>query len=155
LTKEETAQLLAYLASAFPSVTIRRENAEVYHLHLSPLDFAKCKAAADVLISTAKWFPSIAQIKDQVAVSSGLLGPPFAIAWSEVLIKAQLHGRIAKPDFSHITIKETVNLIGWYNICMSASDTVRFQFQQVYEQKQQDLKSLTSGGLKEITDVNL
>jgi len=25
----------------------------------------------------------------------------------------------------------------------------------VYEQKQQDLKSLTSGGLKEITDVNL
>ena len=155
MTKEETAQLLAYLVSAFPQVTIRRENAEVYHLHLKDLEFAKCRAAADVLISGAKWFPTIAQIREQVNLSSGLLGPPASVAWAEVLLKAQLYGRIAKPEFTHLSISETVNLIGWYNICMLPTETVRYQFQQAYEQNKKNLISLETKETREIKDVNL
>ena len=155
MTREETAQLLAYLASAFPQVTIRRENAEVYHLHLKDMDFAKCNAAADVLISSAKWFPTIAQIREQVNLSSGLIGPPTSVAWAEVLLKAQLYGRTAKPEFTHLSLTETVNMIGWYNICMLPTETVRFQFQQAYEQNKKNLTSLANQEVKEIKDVNL
>lgn len=132
MTKEETAKLLAYLCSAFPQVTIRKENAEAYHRFLQQMDFAEVMAAADVLILESKWFPTVAQIVETVGQQTGRIGPSSEDAWTEVALKASRFGLANKPSFSHPAIDKAVESIGWRNICLGNVDNVRFQFSRVY-----------------------
>lgn len=150
MTREETARLLAYLASAFPQATIRRENAEMYHRHLRDISYDEAMDAANVLIPTCEWFPSIAKIREEVETASGVLGPKVSVAWAEVCAKANKYGRSADLQFSHPAITKAVELIGWYNICMANIESGRFQFQQAYKQRDSELLSLQQASMKEI-----
>ena len=142
MNKRETAEMLAYLCSAFPQVVIRKENAEMYHRFLQDLEFADVQKALDVLIFESKWFPSVAQIREAVGTVSGEFGPPLGVAWAEVLKQVSSVGHYGKPDFSHSAIREAVDKIGWRGVCMGEVDSVRIQFSQVYKRRNKQLPEI-------------
>jgi hypothetical protein len=142
MNKQETASMLAYLCSAFPQVTIRKENAEMYHRFLEDLEFSDVQKALDVLIMESKWFPSVAQIREAVGQVTGEFGPPLGVAWAEVMGLASSVGSYRRPEFSHSAIQDAVDKIGWRNVCMGDVNSMRIQFSQVYQRRQGSLPQL-------------
>lgn len=66
MTGNETLALLAYMSAAWPSVEVTEDTARVWSQHLEKIDGNDALAAADVLINESKWFPSIAEFREQV-----------------------------------------------------------------------------------------
>ena len=133
MTKEETAQILAVLASAFPTVTISKETAQIYHIGLQDVQFSDCWNAVGVLIKTHKWFPPVALIREKIDDQAGLIGPSLVEAWYEVISLVKSGGRSADLVFSHESINVAVQKIGWWNICMGSTESMRIQFSQAYK----------------------
>ncbi len=142
MNKRETAEVLAYLCSAYPQVVIRKENAEMYHRFLEDLEFVQVQKALDVLIMESKWFPSVAQIRQAVGELTGDYGPALGVAWAEVLKQVVEVGRYGRPVFSHSAITQAVESIGWGNLCWGNSESVKIQFSQVYKRRVGDLPQL-------------
>jgi hypothetical protein len=66
VTPKEAAILTDRLAVAFPSATFTDKNADAYARALLNFDATETQAAIDELISTAKFLPSIAEIRSEI-----------------------------------------------------------------------------------------
>jgi len=119
MNRTEIAQLLGVCSAAFPHVAVTKQTAQVYGEMLADLEFAGAVQAVRGLLATSEYFPSIALIRRAYAKQNGQLAPDIAQAWAEVLKQASEVGHGALPNWSHETIRSTVQTLGWRNICMS------------------------------------
>jgi len=134
MTKKETATVLAFLVSAYPSVKVTKETAEVYHDVLQDLDYGDCVAVTRQCVRVSQFFPSASEIRRAVLRDKGLLSPSPSEAWSEVISVATQEGLHRSTEWSHATVAEAVKAIGWREICFAENQGVlRAHFLKMYE----------------------
>lgn len=136
---------LEELSMAFPNVKIEPATIAVYAKRLSAMPTESVCAAIDRLMDTARFFPTIGEIKE--AAVAGPFGLDLADeAWAEVVREAKRvgfnrppvfrNGRFEAPpapEFSSPLIAQAVNAIGWESICTSDKpEIVAAQFRKAF-----------------------
>lgn len=128
MTSAEAKQVVSMLQSAWPRNPMPDSTIAVYAMALSDLDFALAKGAVVKLIQTAKWLPTVSEIRD-AAVRSRVSLPSPEEAWGLVHRAISKHGSYRTPTFDCDEIDGAVQDIGWRAICLSeniASERARF-----------------------------
>ena len=133
MDKNQALQILAILTAAFPSTQIKKATAEIYIEFLIVMDFNLTRAAAHRLITTAKFFPTIAEITEAVEKFNPQL-PGADQAWLEVMEQIRKTGYFGIPQFMTPCIMDAVKTIGWTNLCTSEQIGVeRAHFMKIYD----------------------
>lgn len=83
MTPKQAAQLVAILKASFPSTNIGAETVKVYAAMMADLDFIDAQRAIREVIAEARFFPTIAEIRERVAENATCL-PSAEQAWLEV-----------------------------------------------------------------------
>jgi len=155
MNKKETASILAFLASAYPSIKITKETAEVYHDVLQDLGYPECVETVRQCVRVSQFFPSASEIRRGVLRDKGLLSPLPSEAWSEVIGVASREGLNKSNEWSHATVAETVKAIGWREICFAENQGVlRAHFLKMYDsfRETNDRKTLSNRQLEGLTE---
>ena len=122
-------------ASVFPGKqdTDLKLTAKAWMMILNDIPYKIAEAALIKVLSTAKFFPVPADIRE--AANSFTPGLPTAEeAWLEVYRNARVNGIYRPSEWSSEVIKEAVNGIGWRNICYSENLGIeRAHFMRIYD----------------------
>ncbi len=130
MTKGQAAALVALLSAAFPDDKWGESTCVVYENELAHLDFELANVAIHRMIRMRKFRPTVSEIFEtaaDVATGERRVG---AEAWGDVVKAIRKFGSYAAPEFSDPLVGETVNRMGWRNLCLGdaseASDRARF-----------------------------
>lgn len=148
MTKGESMKLLAMLRAAWPRQEVGADTAEVYAEMLKDIPFDEASAAVRRIVQTSKWFPAIAEIREQVAESRSALDPP-ELAWGQVQAAISKIGAYHQPLFSNPAIQRAVKALGWRQICLDENlSATRARFIDAYRAaRSQQIESTTTGRL--------
>ena len=139
MVKAEFAQFAAALQTYFPRYKMlpNAESMELWYTALKDLDYGLLSTALAKWVTTEKWPPSIAELREMCSeVTEGKL-PDWGDGWCEVTAAIRRYGwqrqEKAMAAMSPTT-RETVKRIGWMELCSSENpETIRAQFRQIYE----------------------
>ena len=128
MTRQQVAQILATLASAYPREQLSASQVKLWQAMLADLPMAPVAAATVRHIRRNKWFPSIAEICE------GIEEPKDGdLAWAEVSRQIRATGRYGTPTWSTPSIQAAVEAIGWQTLCDSDNlDAVRAHWWTCY-----------------------
>lgn len=142
MTAQEFATISAAIRAAWPSAKIMpdQQSIDVWWTMLSDLDYKPCLMALKGHISTCKFPPSIAELREKTA---GMIQAPvrdWGEAWEDVMRAIRFCGMYREQEalekMDEIT-KKCVNRIGFQNLCLSENITAdRANFRMIYEQEQ-------------------
>lgn len=133
MTNKDAVALVGMLFAAYPRFEAPKATIQLYQQFLTDLDVNIAKAAIVKHITTSKYFPTIAEVRDAVISLTNTV-PCAADAWSEALKQISVVGTSGIPKFSHQAVQKAVKAIGWRNICMSEEIGVeRAHFLKIYE----------------------
>lgn len=129
MTRPEVAKLVAVLIASFPSAKPSPQTSQVYEDMLSDLEHGPTNAAIKRLISTARFMPTIGEIRG--AVLEAQHGPqrPGGEAWGDVIAAVHKFGVYRTPVFDDPQVERAVKALGWTEICNSenqVADRARF-----------------------------
>lgn len=139
MDKKEFANIVSAIKTAYPASQIldSEQAIELWYKMLADLDYKACQMAVLEIISTSKFPPSIAEIREKC---SQLIAPPikdWSEAWEDVIRSIGKYGMYqtqeALSSFDELT-RKCVNRIGYVNICMSENIAAdRANFRMIYE----------------------
>lgn len=136
----KTLQALAFLQLAYTR-DLSEEQLDFYVEMLRDIDPAILETAVRKLIQTSKFLPTIAEIRSAAATLEGLACGTAELdadeAWGQVQRAIHSVGYYARPEFDSEALMETVDSLGWQEICQTpVEDTpiLRAQFRRAYEQ---------------------
>lgn len=133
MNKQDTAEMLAYLAAAYPNANITRETAQIYHDVLGNIHRDLVMDACRTLVRENPFFPSSAEILRKVGNMQGMLSPLAGVAWETVQNEIRRVGHIAAPEFMDDTVEAAVKAIGWRELCLADNQgVVRSNFFKIY-----------------------
>lgn len=133
MNKQDTAEMLAYLAAAYPTAHITRETAQIYHDVLGNIHRDLVMDACRNLVRENAFFPSSAEILRKVGNMQGMLSPLAGVAWETVQNEIRRVGHITQPEFMDDTVAAAVKAIGWRELCLADNQgVVRSNFLKVY-----------------------
>jgi hypothetical protein len=135
MTPAEAAKLVAMILQAYPAAQFGPASSQLYEAMLADVDVEMGKAAVHRLIATSRFLPTIAEIRTMAADLQH--GPPRLgeQAWGDVIeaIRRVGHYRPA-PNFADERVAESVRVLGWRNLCLSANDAAdRARFITLYD----------------------
>lgn len=64
----ETAEILGYLAAAWPKYELTEETVQVWVDQFASADFEKAQKAAKEVVANDEWFPSVARFRERLAL---------------------------------------------------------------------------------------
>lgn len=129
MTRSEVAKLVGVLMAAFPSSKVTAQTSQVYEEFLQDLDYTAANAAVRRLIGTARFMPSIGEIREAVVEVGNGQRRPGGDAWGDVLAAVRKFGVYRTPSFDDPVVARVVQSLGWEVICNSenqAADRARF-----------------------------
>ena len=139
MTKSEAAKLVAGLMAAFPGALSNAGTTQVYQRMLADLDYQMANAAVERLIATARYLPTVAEIRD--CCMDLMHGDRRAggEAWGECLKAISRWGvyRVPGRDFAFQDpiVARCVHALGWENLCNSENQAAdRARFIELYHQ---------------------
>lgn len=135
----EFATFAAALQTYFPRYNLlpNRQAMDLWYMELRDIPAEAIMAALRKWISTEKWPPSIAEIRELCSeVQEGKL-PDWGESWAEVAHAIRRFGW-ARPEEALASMSPTtqaaVKRIGWMELCQSENpETIRAQYRQIYE----------------------
>lgn len=134
MTREESLAVVTMLVEAYPQREVSSETMRAYAMHLADLPKAPTLAAVKRLIGTSKWLPSIAEIREAVAVATLPAVPDVALAWSEALAllgRIGVYGSLGNAGSPYVN--RTLRLCGrWADICQEDTTWLRKRFAEIY-----------------------
>lgn len=146
LTKKEEAiiRLITPYMMAFPHSKANEGTLLVYARSLSALDIPEIEAALNKLMLTAKFFPTIAEIYEQIgevrqyidSKENGRNSLTSAEAWEEVMRHVKDYGIYKKWNFSTPEVERAAKQFGIQELCyleMKDVNTARAQFMRIYD----------------------
>lgn len=135
MTAAEAMRVAGVLRAAFPNQRFTEENAAMYAEMLSDLDFAQTLAVCKRLIAQARFFPSIAEIREAVAELAVGKRRDGMSAWADVLAEVKRVGYMGRPKWDDPLITQALQAMGgWQAICESENATAdRVHFARVYD----------------------
>lgn len=139
MTAKEFAIFADALRTYFPREALLPNNQamELWFMQLQDIPYPVAEAALNKWVTTNKWSPSIAEIRELSAeIKNGRL-PDWGEAWDETCKAIKRFGfyrpKEALESLSPLT-RETVNRLGFTNLCMSENPTAdRANFRTCYE----------------------
>ncbi len=132
MTNAEAGVLLDALHAAFPRTTISADTAQLYARFLVDLDLQSAAQAVAMWIATAKFFPTVGELRGLATSDGGAPDPDRAFA--EVMKVVGSTGVYRTPRFSHPAIAEAVDAITWREVCLSDhAPSLRAHFAKAYE----------------------
>lgn len=139
MTANEVKKLLAWAVANFPQLQERdmRPTAELWARMLADVPYEVAEKALMKVLATAKYFPTVAEMREAVAELTSPQVPDAMDAWGEVVRAIRNYGYYRQEEalasLSPITRKVVEN-IGWQEICLSEEpDVIRGQFRMAYE----------------------
>lgn len=139
MEKREFGLFASAIRTYYPREQIlpNKEAMELWFRELQDIPFPVAEAVLRKWVSTNKWSPSIADIRELSAnVQNGDI-PDWGEGWEEVQRAIKRHGMYnvqgAMDSFSPLT-RKTVERLGFRNICVSENPMAeRANFRQCYE----------------------
>jgi hypothetical protein len=130
----QSSELFAVLVSLWPNNKATEATARLYGEALADLDFEVARRAVARLARIAKWFPTVAEIREQATdLEHG--GPRMGLeAWGDVVAAIRHTGSYGVPTFDDPLVADCVRAMGsWRDICLSTNDTAdRARFIELY-----------------------
>jgi hypothetical protein len=139
MDKQEFSTLAMAIRTYYPKENIlpNAPAMELWFRELQDIPFQVAEAALRKWVSTNKWSPSIAEIREMAAnVRNGDI-PDWGEGWEEVQRAIRKHGmynvKDAMDSFTPLT-RQVVERLGFRNICVSENPMAeRANFRQCYE----------------------
>ncbi len=134
MTKEQVYEIVQTFSIAFPNASLPPETIVLYCDMLADLPYDAAKTAVMKIIKTAKFFPTIAEIREATLRQMPGVNPPTPPeAWANVADQLQQCGTWHTPAFAHPLIAQAVRTMGWYDLCRSENPmTDRAHFLRIY-----------------------
>lgn len=160
MTRAEFGKLAAGLRESYPDQNILNtpDAVEWWYSLLKDLDYTMTATAITRWISTERFAPKIADIRNAVAeIALGEI-PDWGQGWNEVKNAISVHGyyrpKEALDSMSEIT-REVVKRMGWQTLCLSNIEnepTDRANFRMIYEElvKRKAKDAQTPGYLRDM-----
>ncbi len=145
MTPQEAQQVVTLLIAAFPVQLAKLDREQqldtfrVYRSMLVDLDFTRVDGAVRRLLATARFMPTIAEIRAAVGVVAHGVKRSGAEAWGDVHAAMRKYGSHRSPgvdfDFDDPIVTRLVRAFGWFDLCRSENATAdRARFIDAYEQ---------------------
>lgn len=131
----DVLRVLRVLSAAYPQFEVRDAQIDVYCVVLADLPAHVLAAAAIQHISSSKWFPTVAELRDcAVELMRNEAGlPTAAAAWGEVKRQIAAVGTYGSPKFTDPITARVVGYLGWRSLCLSQQETAdRARFMDAY-----------------------
>jgi hypothetical protein len=127
-------QIMAMLVSAFPQAKIEAATLGVYQEALADIPPDVLRLAVLAVISRSRFWPTVAEIREEATKLVAPALPSPIDAWAEVLAQiAEVHFD-GTPVFSHPLIGRVALGMGWRYICLHDDASVaRGQFLRQYQ----------------------
>lgn len=139
MEKQEFATLAAAIRTFYPKENIlpNKEAMALWYRELQDLPFPVAEASLRKWVSTNKWSPSIAELREAAATIQHGEIPEWGEAWEKVLKAIKKYGIYsigpAMESFDPLT-RKAVECIGFRDICMSENIAAdRANFRMIYE----------------------
>lgn len=139
MDKKEFATFTMALRTYYPKESIlpNTEAMQLWYRELQDIPFPVAEATLRKWVSTEKWSPSIAEIREMAATIQHGEIPDWGEAWEKVLKAIRKHGMYnigaAMESFDPLT-RQAVERIGFRELCMSENISVdRANFRMVFE----------------------
>lgn len=140
MNKKEFATIADVLHLAYGEDVILpdEKTLELWYGFLKDIDYAICKNAVMRIISTSKWPPKIADIREAaVQVVTVRETADWSEAWSRVIRAIGRFGQNRQEEALEYMGEDAARIVmrmGWKNICLSENISVeRANFRQAYE----------------------
>ena len=147
MTEQEFMKIAAAIKTSYPAVNVLKDKASmnIWYMMLSDIDYQICQNAVLELISTLKFPPTIAEIREKCSMLTSLPVKDWGEAWEEVLMAIRRFGYPqeleAMNSLDDLT-RKCVKRIGYQNICMSDNISAdRANFRMIYETEAQRKKT--------------
>lgn len=140
MTKKEIGKLLTIAAANFPGMSQRDlgPTAMLWEKMLSDMDYELAEAALIKVLSTAKYFPTVGEIREAAAQLSQPAVLTAAEAWGEVMTALRKYGLYNWDDAERWmtpSVAKMVKRFGWWELCHAENiDVIRGQFMRAWEQ---------------------
>lgn len=139
MTKREAATLVGWAAANFPSMQDKnlRPTAELWHKMLSDVDYQVAEKALIKVLATARFFPTVGEIRE--AVADLTVGRPMTAleAWGLVCRAIQRYGSYQEREAMASLPADVVAVVrrfGWREMCACEEpDVIRGQFRRAWE----------------------
>ena len=133
MTASEAIDIVTILKCAFPRQEITKETAEVYASFLADLDYAATEQAVRKVVAAAKFFPTIAEIRMEVAEGQAGL-PSVAEALAIVANRYRLSDAEVKETPLQPEVKKAYQIVGgeWAFRTSTNPTTLHAQFRDLY-----------------------
>jgi len=140
VTEQEFMKIAAAIKTSYPAVN-DKASMNIWYMMLSDIDYQICQNAVLELISTLKFPPTIAEIREKCSMLTSLPVKDWGEAWEEVLMAIRRFGYPqeleAMNSLDDLT-RKCVKRIGYQNICMSDNISAdRANFRMIYETEAQ------------------
>lgn len=159
MTKPEAMKIVCVLFGSFPSARFTDQNFESYAEGLLDLDAATCGAAAQRLIRTSKFLPTIAEIREAATAQQHGPCPRGEEAWAALLQAKRAYGYDYGPDdvrrrrrrdplFADERIRRCLTLWGGWNAFALADEDApaRARFIAMFDElAQRERRDVSSG----------
>lgn len=133
MTDSQGVKLMGALSRAFPRQEMHQETIELYVRMLKDLDELEARRAVARIMTTAKYFPTIAEILGEAAKAMCASIPPAEAAWGLVLKAISKVGVHRVPRFKCPVMALAVASIGWRDLCLAENVTsTRARFIEAY-----------------------
>lgn len=155
MTKQEFALFVSALKTFYSKeekLIPNKEAMALWYSQLQDIPYPLANAVLQKWVSTQKWSPSIAEIREQAVLIQNGPTPSWGEGWEAVRKAIRWYGiynqQEAMESLSGIT-KEAVRYLGFRNLCLSENETSdRARFEQIYqvlEKRQHEDQQLSEG----------
>lgn len=141
MTRSEIKNLLGWAIANFPHMQGKeidmRPTAALWEKMLSDMPYELAEAALVKVLATAKYFPTVAEIREAAAQIAGPAVPSAAEAWGEVMTALRRYGLYQWDEaakFFTPAVRKMVERFGWWELCHAENiDVLRGQFMKAWE----------------------
>lgn len=161
MNTSEATKIIAVLRKVYTDQTVDRDLDSVWAMVFDDVPYEPVMLAVQAYLKADKpFFPKPGEIR--TLLIEQFMGLPSAEeAWAEVMAAIREHGSYRAPVFSRAAIAESVDAIGWREICMSEKIEIeRAHFYRTYQAyrdravKHVDVAALVAGRYQELDASN-
>ena len=148
MNAQEFSTIAMAIRSAWPNANLMLDDKakDVWYTMLADLDYNTCLVAIKEHMSTCRFAPSIAELRERCSNVTSVPVQSWGDAWEDVISAIRFCGMYREEEalqrMDAIT-RQCVKRLGFQNLCTSENITAdRANFRMIYEQEQKAQKEL-------------
>lgn len=148
MNAQEFSTIAMAIRSAWPNANLMLDDKakDVWYTMLADLDYNACLVAIKEHMSTCRFAPSIAELRERCSNVTSVPVQSWGDAWEDVISAIRFCGMYREEEalqrMNAIT-RKCVKRLGFQNLCTSENITAdRANFRMIYEQEQKTQKEL-------------